>query len=367
MPLKDEIIIHAGTHSYPVIFGGHKGYLRSIIRSASRVVVVSNPTVYALYGEAFRRAILPRHPQIIPLIMGDGEQYKTPKTIELLYEQFFEIGLGRRDIVIALGGGVVGDSAGFAAATFMRGVRLIQAPTTVLAMVDSSVGGKVGVNHARGKNLIGTFYQPEAVIINYDWLNTLQFRDLISGMGEIIKTAFISSAEFLRLAVAITPARLSALDPALPGFIKAAIHVKAEIVRLDVQDRGLRTILNFGHTFAHAIEKAEGYGRFRHGEAVLAGMISALFLSNSAGFLSDRNLDLYLAYLRPFIDTLCPLDRPTKDYITPMFVDKKSEGGRPVFILLKEAGKPLIQAIDSDKVIIKAIEQMKSFVNHRNR
>jgi 3-dehydroquinate synthase len=248
----------------------------------------------------------------------------------------------------------------------MRGIQLIQAPTTLLSMADSSIGGKVGVNHKRGKNLIGAFHQPQAVVIRREWLSTISRRDIISGMGEIIKTAFISSEDFLRKACDLIPGRISADHEALPGLIQTSLLVKGEVVRLDTHEKGIRAVLNFGHTFAHAIEKVEGYGKFRHGEAVLAGIVGALYLSNHAGYLSGNRLGLYLHNIGPFINTLKPLRNPAHDYLLAMSVDKKVRDRQSVFVLLKEAGKPIVRTMSSDKMILGAINQMKDFVNSRS-
>jgi 3-dehydroquinate synthase len=367
MRLKDEITIRTGEQRYPVIFDNHKEYLRKAVGNDSHVIVVSNPTVYALHGQSFIRQMLPRRSPVTPVMIGDGEQYKTQTTVNRLYGQFLDIGMGRNDVVIAFGGGVVGDTAGYAAATYMRGIRLIQAPTTLLAMVDSSVGGKVGINHRQGKNLIGAFHQPQAVVIEPEWLITLSQQDLISGMGEIIKTAFISSPAFLRQMCNISPDKILSDMTQIRKLIQMSLIVKGAVVWMDARDRGIRAILNFGHTFAHAIERVDGYGRYRHGEAVLAGMAGALFLSRRSGYLAQSALNECLATLAPFVAAFKPLKSSARDYLLAMSVDKKVRNRRKVFILLQAAGKPVVRTVASDSMILGAIDQMMEFINSRRR
>jgi 3-dehydroquinate synthase len=367
MRLKDEITIRTGEQGYPVIFDNHKRYLQKVVGNKTHIIIVSNPIVYALHGRSFIRQMLPKRSLVTPVMIGDGERYKAQTTVNQLYGQFLDIGVGRNDVVVAFGGGVVGDTAGYAAATYMRGIRLIQAPTTLLAMVDSSVGGKVGINHRQGKNLIGAFYQPQAVVIDPRWLTTLSQRDLISGMGEIIKTAFISSPGFLQQIHEITPDSILSDTTRIQKLVQLSLQVKGEAVRLDVHDQGVRAILNFGHTFAHAIEKVDGYGQYRHGEAVLAGMAGALFLSRRSGYLAQSALNEYLATLAPFVATIKPLNGSARDYLLAMSVDKKVRNRCKVFVLLQAAGKPVVRKVASDSMILGAIDQMLEFINSRRR
>jgi 3-dehydroquinate synthetase len=182
----NDIIVHAGAHTYPVIFRGHRQRLSRLTHGCEKIVIVSNPTVFALHGKGFLQNLFRRDRKVVSVMIGDGERYKSQRTINALYDQWFDIGISRYDCIIAFGGGVVGDTAGYAAATFKRGVPFIQIPTTLLAMVDASIGGKVGINHRMGKNQVGAFYQPEAVIIEPSWLATLERRELIDGLAEIL-------------------------------------------------------------------------------------------------------------------------------------------------------------------------------------
>jgi 3-dehydroquinate synthase len=361
----DNMIIRAGAESYPVIFSDYRRQLAVYAGEASKIVVISNATVFALYGELFVKYFMPRRRHIIPLMIGDGENYKTQATVSKIYDHLLDIGVGRRDIVISFGGGIVGDVAGYAAATFKRGVNLIHVPTTLLAMVDSSIGGKTAVNHRLGKNLIGSFYQPRAVVINPEWLATLGSREMVEGLAEIIKAGFLSSRKLLKKASAVSPTYLPEETCELLPLIREAIRFKAGVVARDVREMNYRAILNFGHTFGHAIEKAEGYRKYRHGEAVMAGMAGALFLSHLTGHLSKTTLREYLGFLAPFTARLRPLKKSTGDYVIPIDVDKKNRDGQWVFVLLDKIGKPRIKIVRSRLKVIESINRMKAFVNNR--
>lgn len=364
---KDQLVIRAGEQTYPVVVTSYRRRLAGMIEKGSTVAVVSNPTVFALHGAGFIKDCLPPGRTVIPLMMGDGERYKSRRTVNNLYEYLLDIGAGRRDTLVAFGGGVVGDTAGFVAATFKRGMNFIQVPTTLVAMVDASIGGKVGINHRAGKNLIGAFYQPRAVILNPDWLGTLGTREMVEGLAEIIKTGFLSSRRLLETAAATPPEFDGASRDTIRKLIRQAIRFKAGIVAADVHDRGRRAVLNFGHTFAHAIEAAERFRRYRHGEAVLAGMAAALRLSHSRGRLSHRRMTECLGYLAPLTRYLRPLKKNTDDYVSPITVDKKGRGGKAVFVLLDAIGRPAVRPVTSHAMIADAIDFMKDFVNNQGK
>lgn len=365
MSSKQSITIRAGCEIYPAVFSDFRRHMANCLDVAGKVVLLSNATVFALHGKAFEKNILSSRRAVIPLMIGDGERYKTQRTVNLIYDHLFDIGLDRRDAIIAFGGGVVGDTAGYVAATFKRGVNLIQVPTTLLAMVDSSIGGKTAINHRMGKNLIGSFYQPKAVIVNPDWLATLGQREMVEGLAEIIKVGFLSSEKLLKSSVTAALRYTPDSKGKLISIIRAAIKFKAGIVARDVFDHGARAVLNFGHTFGHAIEKAEGYRRYRHGEAVMAGMAGALFLSHLTGGLSKTKLRECLRYLEPFLSHLRPLKKDSLDYVSPMSVDKKNIKGRRVFVLLDKIGSPSVRVVGSNSKIIESVELMKSFINSR--
>jgi len=359
-----RLLVRAGDDQYPVIFSDYRRQLASILKGVNQAALVSNGNVFALHGEYFLDNFIPRGVKVTPIMIGDGEGHKSRATVRRLYDHFLDIGLDRSHFVIAFGGGVVGDVAGFAASTYMRGTPFINIPTTLLAMVDASVGGKTGINHPRGKNLIGTFYQPRAVMINPEWLNTIGRREKVEGLAEIIKVGFLSSESLLKRAAEVDLDLLS--DKRTIGhLVRLAIQFKADIVERDPYDRGPRMILNFGHTFAHAIEKVEGYRRYRHGSAVLAGMAGALHLSHAIKYLSADDLKKGLSHLRSFVRSLPLLKKAEEDYILPMAVDKKRKSGGNRFVVLKSIGRPGIVIVRSEKKIIESIGFMKEFVNSR--
>jgi 3-dehydroquinate synthase len=364
--LTRKLQVKAGETTYPVLLSDFKRQLQTHLGDSRIVAVVSNPKVFALHGAAFiDNCLAGKRYAIEPVLMGDGERFKSQKTINNLHHCFFEIGLNRTDTVITLGGGVVGDTAGFAAATFKRGVNLVQVPTTLLAMVDSSVGGKVGINHAYGKNLIGAFYQPRAVLTDPGFLGTLGRREMIEGVAEILKAGFLSGRRFLRAAGDMPLQYSAAKRDYFTGIISEAIRFKAGIVARDPYDAGLRQILNFGHTFGHAIEKVEKYRRYHHGEAVLAGMAAALHLSRLSGLLSNDEANECLHFLSRFVSHLKPLGKDPDDYLVPMEVDKKRMGEDIVCVMLNGIGRPVVGPVRSRKRLKESIQFMIEFVKRK--
>ncbi|MDE2502710.1 MAG: 3-dehydroquinate synthase, partial [Burkholderiales bacterium] len=251
--------------------------------AADHGVIVSNPTVDGLYGAALAAALAPHHRRVTRLQLPEGEQYKDWATLNLIFDHLLAEGCDRRTVLYALGGGVVGDMSGFAAACYMRGVPFVQVPTTLLAQVDSSVGGKTAVNHPRGKNMIGAFYQPARVVCDLATLATLPARELSAGLAEVIKYGPIADLAFMDWIEAHLDAlRAGDLD-ALAQAVQRSCEIKAAVVGADERESGLRAILNFGHTFGHAIESGLGYGQWLHGEAVGCGMALAVELSAALG------------------------------------------------------------------------------------
>ncbi|MDI6631954.1 MAG: 3-dehydroquinate synthase, partial [Thermoanaerobacteraceae bacterium] len=283
-----EVRVELGPRSYPIyVASGCLGKLGRIAQqhlTGRRMLVVTNPVVAGLYGEAVKRSLAEAGFQVGEAQIPDGEEYKTLATVAGLYDAAFTGGLERGDAVLALGGGVVGDIAGFLAATYMRGVPFVQVPTTLLAQVDSSVGGKVGVNHPGGKNLIGAFYQPRFVLIDPDTLATLPSREVRAGLAEVIKYGVISDAGFFSWLEANIDRLLNLEPAALEHAIAASCRIKAAVVSADETETGLRAILNFGHTVGHALEAVTGYQRFVHGEAVAIGMVAAARLAVRLGY-----------------------------------------------------------------------------------
>jgi 3-dehydroquinate synthase len=360
------VVVKAGHSAYPVYFDRFRRRLQPLLKGSNSVVVVSNPTVFALHGPAFIDEMLDnRRYAIEPILMGDGERFKSQRTVNRLYDHLLELHVNRHDAIIALGGGVVGDTAGFVAATYKRGIHFIQVPTTLLAMVDSSIGGKVGINHARGKNLVGAFYQPQAVLVNPDYLATLGQREMVEGTAEILKACFLSDRDYLRTAADLPLIYEKKDQRRFAEIIGRSIRFKARIVARDPYDSGLRQILNFGHTFGHAIEKVEGFRRYHHGEAVLAGMAAALYLSSAMKLLSKRDRNEGLRFLAQFVSHLKPLSRQADHYLAPMAVDKKRTGETVICVMLEGFGKPVVRAVRSRKQLLESIKFMIEFVDKK--
>ncbi|MFY9512041.1 MAG: 3-dehydroquinate synthase, partial [Rubrivivax sp.] len=270
-----DILIGSGLLTTPAAWSG--------LPRAAQAVIVSNPTVDALHGAALRAALAPHYAQLSQVNLPDGEAHKDWTTLNLVFDHLLRQGCDRKTVLFALGGGVVGDIAGFAAASYMRGVPFVQVPTTLLAQVDSSVGGKTAVNHPLGKNMIGAFYQPQRVLCDLGTLATLPARELSAGLAEVIKYGPIADAGFLDWIEAQMPALMARDAAALAHAVRRSCEIKADVVGQDERESGLRAILNFGHTFGHAIEAGLGYGAWLHGEAVACGMVMATELSAQLG------------------------------------------------------------------------------------
>jgi 3-dehydroquinate synthase len=310
-----------------------------------KTVVVTNTTLAPLYGDALVNAL----PSAALVTIPDGEQYKTLATVAKLYTDFVAAGLDRSGTVIALGGGVVGDTAGFAAATYMRGVPFVQIPTSLLAMVDSSVGGKVGVDLPQGKNLVGAFKQPDAVLIDTDVLHTLPEREWRCGMAEVIKHGLLADDGLLQL---IEAGRIndSPLQDA-PELVRRAVQVKVDVVQQDPFERNIRAHLNLGHTFAHAIEQVSGYA-WPHGEAVGVGLLAAARLSFTLG-LADAALPERVQRILERVGLPTRIAGFDSSAIyAAMGTDKKWQNGRSRFVLLRGVGKPvIIEDVPRERVI----------------
>jgi 3-dehydroquinate synthase len=329
--VAEQLIVRTPDGEYPIQI--ERGLLARLGDHAAawgldrRCAVVTNTTLAPLYGERLASAL----PNAVLVTIPDGEQHKTLDTVAMLYADFVSAGLDRSSTVIALGGGVVGDTVGFAAATYMRGVRLVQIPTSLLAMVDSSVGGKVGVDLPQGKNLVGAFKQPDAVLIDPDALATLPPREYRQGLAEIIKHGLLADEMILSLV------RTSAIDE----VIRRAVQVKIEVVQADPFEQNIRAHLNLGHTFAHALEQVSGYG-IPHGEAVAMGLAAALRLSVRLRLCDSALMEGVESLLR---DVGLPTRTPPMDaelVYAAMATDKKWRGGHSRFILLRQVGQPVI-------------------------
>ncbi|WP_342118603.1 bifunctional shikimate kinase/3-dehydroquinate synthase AroKB [Pseudoduganella sp. OTU4001] len=344
--------------SYPIAIGP------SLLDDASllpkyvggkKVAIISNETVAPLYMERVRAPLAAAGKEVIEVVLPDGEQHKHWESLMKVFDALLANKADRKTTLVALGGGVIGDMTGYAAASYMRGVDFVQVPTTLLSQVDSSVGGKTGINHPLGKNMIGAFYQPKAVIADTATLETLPARELSAGLAEVIKYGCIIDVPFFEWIEANIGLLMARDKGALAYAIARSCEIKADVVRQDEREGGLRAILNFGHTFGHAIEAGMGYGAWLHGEAVGCGMVMAADLSQRLGFIDaaavERIRDLVAAAGLPVVAP----DLGTERWLELMEVDKKNEGGAIKFILLDPLGKARITTAPQD-VLLQTLE-----------
>jgi 3-dehydroquinate synthase len=351
--------VELGERSYPVYIGrdllaDSQLLARHIV--GSQVVIVSNETVAPLYVEKVR-ALLGQRKLITEVVLPDGEQYKTLDTLASIFDRVLAENHNRTTTFIAVGGGVVGDITGFAAACYQRGVAFIQVPTTLLAQVDSSVGGKTAVNHPLGKNMIGAFYQPLAVLIDTNTLQTLPARELSAGLAEVLKYGLICDEPFYRWLQEQMPRLLAREEAALAEAIERSCTNKALVVAADEREGGIRAILNFGHTFGHAIETAQGYGQWLHGEAVATGMLLALELSARRGWIPAREVDDFRELLLGMhLPVQAPDDMTAQVFLELMARDKKVVDGRLRLILLKAIGDARIIDDVSESELVDLLE-----------
>ncbi|MCA1978113.1 MAG: 3-dehydroquinate synthase [Thiobacillus sp.] len=339
------LTVDLADRSYPIHIGAGLLDRADLIQPhllQPRVAVVTNTTVAPLYLERLSQTLTAAGVAVHPVVLPDGEAYKTWETLNLIFGALLTWRAERKTTLIALGGGVIGDMTGFAAACYQRGVPFIQIPTTLLSQVDSSVGGKTGINHPLGKNMIGAFYQPKLVLADTDTLKTLPPRELSAGLAEVIKYGLIWDADFL-VWLETNMAKLRALDAeAITRAIYRSCEIKAQVVGEDEREGGIRAILNLGHTFGHAIETGMGYGTWLHGEAVGAGMVLAAETSRRLGWLTDADVARTRALIRAagLPDTAPDLGVAT--WLDYMGHDKKVESGKLRFVLLKKLGEAVI-------------------------
>jgi 3-dehydroquinate synthase len=303
-----------------------------------RVAIVTNPVVGALYLEPLRAALEAAGVGVVPVTVPDGEAYKTWETLNGIFDVLLAQRCERKTTLIALGGGVVGDLTGFAAAVYLRGVPYIQVPTTLLAQVDSSVGGKTGINHPLGKNMIGAFYQPRLVLADIATLHTLPPRELSAGLAEVVKYGLTLDRDFFAWLETNMEQLVARRPEALAYAVRRSCELKAEVVAADERESGLRALLNLGHTFGHAIEAGLSYGTWLHGEAVAAGMVQATRLSQRMGLLGEADVARVTALLERARLPIAPPDLGADRYLELMGVDKKVEGGRLRLVLLRRIG-----------------------------
>ncbi|AVM60136.1 3-dehydroquinate synthase [Haemophilus sp. CCUG 66565] len=345
---------------YPILIGN--GLLQDErsypVKRGDRVMIVTNPTVAQFYLDTVTFALKKRGCEVDHVLLPDGEKYKTLESLNLIFTALLQGNHGRDTTIMALGGGVIGDVAGFAAASYQRGVRLIQIPTTLLSQVDSSVGGKTAVNHELGKNMIGAFYQPSMVIIDTHTLGTLPKREVNAGLAEVIKYGAILDYEFFEWLEAHIDELVALNNESLQHCIARCCQIKADVVARDETEKGDRALLNLGHTFGHAIETHLGYGNWLHGEAVSTGMMMAAALSEQLGDISVADVSrLEKLLARANLPTLSPDSMQPEDYLPHMMRDKKVLAGKLRLVLLKSLGQAYI-ATDTDKdLVLNAIKR----------
>ena len=354
--MMKTLVVELGERSYPIYIDAGLLARGDLLRNhigGRQVMIVTNDTVAPLYLQMVQAAVagLRCHTVVLP----DGERYKTLEILNRIFDALLENQCDRRVTVIALGGGVVGDMAGFAAACYQRGVPFIQIPTTLLAQVDSSVGGKTGVNHPLGKNMIGAFHQPNCVLIDTSTLNTLPDRELSAGLAEVIKYGLIRDLAFLEWLEENMDALLRRDATVLAEAIERSCRNKAEVVAADERESGVRALLNLGHTFGHAIETGVGYGVWLHGEAVAAGMYMAAALSERLGWISAIDVARVEALIRSArLPVRAPADLAPERMLELMAVDKKAQEGMIRLVLLKAVGEAVLTA-DYDPVQLREI------------
>ena len=355
----ETLRVALGARAYPIHIGAGALDDAELYRAhlaAGRVAVVTNAVVAPLYLQRVKAALARAGArEILEVLVEDGEQAKSWAALERVFDALLGARLGRDGVIVALGGGVVGDLAGFAAAVYQRGIAYLQLPTTLLAQVDSSVGGKTAVNHARGKNMLGAFHQPRAVIADVGTLATLPPRELRAGVAEVIKHGFALDAALVTWLEANMERLLARETAALAHAVRRSCELKAEVVAADEREAGRRALLNFGHTFGHAIESGAGYGAWLHGEAVAVGMVMAAELSVRAGLLAQAEAErLRRLVARAGLPVEGPAIAPER-YLELMAGDKKAAAGRTRFVLLESVGRAVLRGDWDEKDVRAAI------------
>lgn len=355
----ERITVTLGERSYPItiaagLFNEPASFLP--LKSGDQVMLVTNETLAPLYLDKVRGVLEQAGVNVDSVILPDGEQYKSLTVLDTVFTALLQKPHGRDTTLVALGGGVIGDLTGFAAASYQRGVRFIQVPTTLLSQVDSSVGGKTAVNHPLGKNMIGAFYQPASVVVDLDCLKTLPARELASGLAEVIKYGIILDGEFFSWLEENLDALLRLDSPAMAYCIRRCCELKAEVVAADEREMGLRALLNLGHTFGHAIEAEMGYGNWLHGEAVAAGMVMAARTSERLGQFTSADTQRIITLLqRAGLPANGPREMSSEAYLPHMLRDKKVLAGEIRLVLPRAIGKSEVRGGVSHEVVLNAI------------
>ncbi|NUZ05644.1 3-dehydroquinate synthase [Piscinibacter koreensis] len=360
--LLATIDVELGARTYPILVGsGLIGDVSSVadLPKADACAIVTNDTVAPLYAERLSRTLAGRYAHVHQVVLPDGEAHKDWQTLQRVFDALVAEHCDRRTTIFALGGGVVGDMAGFAAACYMRGVPYVQVPTTLLAQVDSSVGGKTAINHPHGKNMIGTFNQPHRVIADLDTLDSLPRRELIAGLAEVIKYGVMADDAFLDWIEANLPALLARDKPALAHAIDRSCRIKAALVAADEREDGVRAMLNLGHTFGHAIEAGLGYGTWLHGEAVGCGMVMAADLARRLELIDERQAArIERVVAAAGLPTVAP-DLGFERWIDLMRGDKKALAGEMRFVLPCGPGEAMLRSV-APAVVAPTLERCSS-------
>ena len=354
-----KINIQFDERSYPIYIGEGLISNYELISqhiSSKKTAIITNDTVADIYLKTLMDTLSP-HKEVISIILPDGESYKSKDSLDSIYAQLLQNKADREITLIALGGGVIGDITGFAAATYMRGVNFIQIPTTLLSQVDSSVGGKTGINHPLGKNMIGAFYQPKCVISDMNVLKTLPSRELSAGLAEVIKYGLIRDNKFFEWLESHIQYLMEMNPKYLIEAVQRSCENKAAVVEADEFESGIRAILNLGHTFGHAIEVAQGYGNWLHGEAVGAGMVMAAKLSQSMGWLADKDVGRIVALIKKAGLPTEPPKISVKKYMELMMLDKKTKDGQINLVLQKSIGDAVLTNQYDPKKLHQILEQ----------
>jgi len=354
----EKLLVDLGDRSYPISIGQHLLADTALFKHAikgNKVMIVTNDVVAPLYLNACKETL--KDYQIDDVILADGEQHKNLSTFEIILSELLAKKHARDTTIVALGGGVIGDMAGFAAACYQRGVDFIQIPTTLLSQVDSSVGGKTAVNHPLGKNMIGAFYQPQAVIIDIECLKTLPAREFAAGMAEVIKYGIIYDADFFSWLESNINAIKSLQADVITHMLKRCCAIKAEVVALDEKEHGIRALLNLGHTFGHAIEAEQGYGNWLHGEAVAAGMVLAAETSYILGLVEHGDVERIIDLIEAFdLPITAPADMQYQHFAEHMQLDKKVLNGKLRLVLPTSVGTSALFDDVSESVLRDVIE-----------
>jgi 3-dehydroquinate synthase len=358
--IMQQLKVDLGERSYPILIGERLLEQPALIRpfiAGKRVCIVTDDCVAPLYLDSLRRSL--EEYDVDQVVLPTGEAYKNWATLQQIFDRLLVQRHDRKTTLIALGGGVIGDMTGFAAACYQRGVDFIQIPTTLLSQVDSSVGGKTGINHPAGKNMIGAFYQPRLVLIDTDTLRTLPAREISAGLAEIIKYGLIRDADFLSWLEEKMPSLRSLDGQVVTEAIARSCAIKAEVVAADEREGGIRAILNLGHTFGHAIETHQGYGTWLHGEAVGAGMVMALDMSRRMGWLNDADFERGRAVIAAAgLPVLPPDDMSPDDFLDLMAVDKKVLDGKLRLVLVRRLGEAVVTGEFDKAALTSTLQKM---------